>query len=485
MKVTQIMLTVLLLGGVVFSQSATDPILLTQKSAIETLAFRVGFDNESLDAYVMSTYGKHIYELTQSEGAALISAFQSSNPPKPKQIESAPMEAVMEDEPVLADILEVGMSKRFHLVDGNVIRGTIIHIESGVCQIETDDGLLNIPTGDILEEKARITKKDNTRYIGPVIRETPEEMVIRSKYGDVIISKKDIQSMDRFHGGKLVPWTEEKEKFYTGEAQLINVFLDPVAFTLSENTFYVSGLSLGYGFTDRFLLKTKFGSNFSGDLNVHPHFRFYHRQTGTKEVAVAWGAGFHRRYPFNTIVAKYSQAVIRKSDNMKLNEIDEDTLGVSDVMEDPDARGTFVEMYVVYSQRRSRESGRGKVGWSIGFETQMWPGYPALNPAYEWSSDAAFKVPFRTWMSFEYDLRKNLKFVGSIWADNGNKARNLDVVAEDYLADDTPFVFDSPKGTYSMFDFDFGFLYAVNESFRFGIHFQQPYIDFYWEFFEL
>ncbi len=471
----------LLLFCSITAQNVSDPILLSQKSAIETLAFRVGFTNESLDAHVVNVYGKHFYELSQAEGADLITIFQSSNPPKPGAMK-AESEVQIPPKLVLADILEAGMSKRFHLIDGNVIRGTILEIVEGICKIETDDGILNIPTVDILEEKAQITKKDNTRYIGPVIRETPEEIVLRSKYGDVIISKKDIQTMDRYHGGKLVPWTEEKEKFYTGEAQLINVFLDPVAFTLSENTFYVSGLSLGYGFTDRFMLKTRFGSNFSGDLNIHPHFRFYHRQTGTHEVAVAWGSSFHRRYPFNTFVAKYSQAIIRNSDKMALNEID--SVNVSDVMVDSEERGTYVDMYIVYSQRRSRESGRGKVGWSMGAKAQLWPGKPELDSAYAWSSETAFKIPFRLWMSFEYDLRKNLKFVGSIWADNGNKARNLDVVADDYLSDDTPFVFDSPKGTYSMFDFDFGFLYAVSETFRFGVHFQQPYLDFYWEFYE-
>ena len=29
---------------------------------------------------------------------------------------------------------------------------------------------------------------------------------------------------------------------------------------------------------------------------------------------------------------------------------------------------------------------------------------------------------------------------------------------------------------------DFGFIYAFNESFRFGMHFQQPFISFYWKF---
>ena len=35
-----------------------------------------------------------------------------------------------------------------------------------------------------------------------------------------------------------------------------------------------------------------------------------------------------------------------------------------------------------------------------------------------------------------------------------------------------------------MFDFDFGLLYAPTDNFRIGVHFQQPFIDFYWEFFE-
>ena len=46
------------------------------------------------------------------------------------------------------------------------------------------------------------------------------------------------------------------------------------------------------------------------------------------------------------------------------------------------------------------------------------------------------------------------------------------------------FSLDAPGGDVSMIDFDFGILYAVNESFRVGLHFQQPYIDFCWEFFE-
>ena len=90
-------------------------------------------------------------------------------------------------------------------------------------------------------------------------------------------------------------------------------------------------------------------------------------------------------------------------------------------------------------------------------------------------------MPFRTWLSLEYDLRKDLKFVGAAWVDNGYKTMAFGDTFEDYTDN---FALDSPGGEVSMIDFDFGILYAVNESFRIGLHFQQPYIDFYWEFFE-
>jgi len=71
-----------------------------------------------------------------------------------------------------------------------------------------------------------------------------------------------------------------------------------------------------------------------------------------------------------------------------------------------------------------------------------------------------------------------------MWVDNGHKFRTFDQVWSDY-AQDTPFILDSKSGEYRMVDFDFGFLYAVSETFRVGIHFQEPFLVFYWKFFEL
>ena len=103
-----------------------------------------------------------------------------------------------------------------------------------------------------------------------------------------------------------------------------------------------------------------------------------------------------------------------------------------------------------------------------------------------WSDDPKYKVPYRIWAGIEYDLRSDLKFLALAWIDNGYKTMNFDSIRRDYLGTEgsTMFSIDSPRGTPSLIDFDFGMQYAVSETFRFAIHFQQPYIDFYWEFFE-
>ncbi len=307
--------------------------------------------------------------------------------------------------------------------------------------------------------------------------------------------------MKRYHGGVLDRKTEERRKFYQGEAQLISVFMDPTAFPLAGNTFYLSGLSIGYGLTDRFMITTKFGANFSGDLNLHPRMRFYHKKSAEKEVAATWGLGLHRAYSVNSIVGKYSHAININHLNSdgKIDStvaLHETEYNIGDVVKKNQEDILYAEAYVVFSSRRVNTTGRGKVGWSAGAkvsnafvgrnewlkEAQIIDSTTSVN----WSDKGAYKLPFRCWVSLEYDLRKNLKFVGSAWVDNGFKTMDLDQTIDDYFGEDgTPsFSLDSPRGKVSMIDFDFGILYALNENFRVGVHFQQPYIDFYWEFFE-
>jgi hypothetical protein len=496
---------VLVIGLTAFAQE--EEILPAQAEAIRSLALEKGFTVQSLNEYLVQKWGTALYRMTRKNAAIVIGAFQSSTPPTPAEItpqatpkiepavqppqknEVAPplqprTTQEVKTQLLIAEYLEVGMSKRFHLVDGNIIQGTIVKIDAGVCDIETSDGVLKIPTKDILEETAEITKRDGSRYVGPVLRETIEEITLRSKYGDVVVSKKDIQDMNRFHGGKLVPWAEEKKTFYRGDVVLTDIFFDPTAFPLEPNTLYISALSLGYGFTDNFMVRTSFGNNFSGDLNLQPLVQLYSKRTGSSRIAAAVGADMYSHHDMTAVIAKYARYIKEDTPTGKsINEIDK--FPISNALAKSYKSTFYSEIYFVLSQRWSLESGRGEMGYHLGFRTNTLPFYrkDVLASGFKWTDEAIGKVPFRFWAAFEYDLTKNLKLAANVWADNGYRFRTLDQVLKDYLRD-TPFILDGLEGEYRTVDFDFGLLYAVNNSLRIGIHFKDPYLEIFWRILE-
>jgi hypothetical protein len=482
-------ITLMLFSAFLFAQDGA--ILPGQKSAIQSLSSAAGFSGADLNTYLVQNYGQTLGSLSRTQGASVIKEFQTGSASKP-------VAAKQEADLAVASILEVGMKKRFHFTDGSVRDGEILSIEDGTVAIKTASGTFNIPADQFLSETAEVKNKKGELFKGVVLGETAEEYIIRTSFGDAVVQKKDIQSMKRYHGGILDRQSEERRKFYQSEAQLLSVFMDPTAFPLTGNTFYASGLSVGYGLTDRFMVTTKFGSDFNGDLNLHPRMRFYHRKSAEKEVAAAWGLGIHRKYPSKSVIGKYSHAInITDSAGAitPLNEMTKDRVGdvdgltIDDVAVEDDGRRLYAETFLVFSSRRVNPTGRGKIGWTLGAKVSnafvgrgdIIKKATAGGDAIAWSKDSKYSVPFRTWLSLEYDLRKDLKFVGSAWVDNGYKTMAFGDTFDDYTDN---FSLDSPGGEVSMIDFDFGILYAVNDNFRIGLHFQQPYIDFYWEFFE-
>ena len=473
-------ITLILFSAFLLAQDGA--ILPGQKSAIQSLSTAAGFSSADLNTYLVQNYGQTLGSLSRTQGASVIKEFQNGSASKP-------VAAQQKEDLAVASILEVGMKKRFHFRDGSVRDGEIVSIEDGTVAIKTGSGTFNIPSDQFLSETAEIKNKKGELFKGVVLGETAEEYIIRTSFGDAVVQKKDIQSMKRYHGGILDRQSEERRKFYQSEAQLLSVFMDPTAFPLTGNTFYASGLSVGYGLTDRFMVTTKFGSDFNGDLNLHPRMRFYHRKSAEKEVAATWGVGIHRKYPSKSVIGKYSHAIniTRDRKDTPLNEMDGLTL--DSVASEDNGRRLYAEAFLVFSSRRVNPTGRGKIGWTLGAKVSnafvgrndIIKPVTAGGDAISWSTESKYSVPFRTWLSLEYDLRKDLKFVGSAWVDNGYKTLSFGDTFDDYTDN---FSLDSPGGEVSMIDFDFGILYAVNESFRVGLHFQQPYIDFYWEFFE-
>jgi len=397
---------------------------------------------------------------------------------QPVKAQTGPSDARRVEAALKPASIEAGMSRVFHLRDGNVISGTITSVEKdSTALIQTADGILRVPSWQILDEMVDVVKQDNTRFVGPVLSEDDYSISIKTPYGVVVILKADIQSMDRYYGDQKVSWEEEKQRFYPAE-ELIDVLNDPTAFPLQPHTVYLSGLSLGYGFTEDFMLRTRFGDDFVADLNLNPLFRFFRRTTGTSETSIALGINLFSRHLMRKEGNRYSQWITDTSTGNHLDQ--EGAVSMDSVLVQPDKKEFFWETYLVLSRRQSLPSGRGKWGWHLGVKTNaLVLGKPELASGYEWDRDFAF--PYRAWVGMDYDLTKRLKFLIEVFADNGHKFINVGDTFESYFSDDTPFSVETQTGDYQPLDLDFGFVYALNDALRLGVHFQSPYLVLYWK----
>ncbi|MBM3326954.1 MAG: hypothetical protein FJY65_08255 [Calditrichaeota bacterium] len=377
-------------------------------------------------------------------------------------------------------VMEVGMSRSFHLQDGNIVTGTVVElVGDSLALIESVDGKLSIPMDHILPEMIDLRKQDGTRFTGPVLSEDDYAISIKTPYGVVVVLKRDIVNMDRYFGDRKVAWQEEKKRFHSAE-ELTDIFLDPTAFPLQPWTFYMSGLSLGYGFTENFMLRTQFGHNFTGDMNLHPLFRFYHRQKGTSDLSMALGLQMFNHHPLKREAVRYSYWLVNPRGG-RLSE--SDYTDVENLLLKPDEKVFFCKAYLVLSNRQSLPSGRGKWGWHLGAMTNSLAlSKPELAPNCGYAWDDKFEIPYRIWAAMDYDLSKRLKFMIEVFADNGHKFITLEKTAQSYFDfDGTPFSIDTQKGDYQPVDLDFGFLWSISEAFRLGLHFQSSYLTFYWK----
>ena len=229
MKTVKLIL-LLMLTDMVVAQDGS--ILPGQKKAIMTMAQSRGYSTEQWNSYLIQEYGKGMDDLSRNEGAEIIMAFQSET----IEIRSMPVKKVGLE---TASLLEPGMKKLFHFQDGTIRNGEILSIEDDLVALRTTSGTFKIPSDQFLSETADITNKRGELFKGIVLGETIEEFIIRTSYGDAIIQKRDIRTMKRYHGGVLDKKSEDRRKFYQGEAQLLNIFMDPTAFPLIGNTFYL------------------------------------------------------------------------------------------------------------------------------------------------------------------------------------------------------------------------------------------------------
>ena len=318
--------------------------------------------------------------------------------------------------------------------------------------------------------------------------------------------------------------------FALGEEQLIDLFFDPTGYTLAQSTLYLSGLSFGFGVTDNFHITTKWGGFFWGDMNLRPKFKVFEIGNWQNQHALSIGAHYHTRWKPNKYEWKsgsvqvieftgvyddygdsicpgdggdycWKQTAKAKTDekywggyypigeepnhsSIKYNYPDEYDSTAIDTYYDHepyqynsydynegDSYLEMLELFGAYTYSKARPGLKGRISHTLGGNMQ----YVTLN------NEAT--ILYRAYYGFDLDINAKLKMIGELFYDPNylelwQKWEN-DVYywsINDYSENPV-----SEKGDYSPIHLDFGFIYALNESFRFGLHFQEPFVAFYWK----
>jgi hypothetical protein len=109
------------------------------------------------------------------------------------------------------------------------------------------------------------------------------------------------------------------------------------------------------------------------------------------------------------------------------------------------------EVFGAFTVSNLKKSGQGRINHTVGASITSYPGYDLMPRAY---------------YAVSADARRSLKLIFEVFYDP-YWASMLEMIEDEDISD---------------IDFDFGFIYAYNEKFRIGIHFQRPFIAFYYKF---
>ena len=354
--------------------------------------------------------------------------------------------------------------KTFHLKSGDTVSGSVKSETDSTYTVVTSFGEIIISKNDIKPEEAFIFLKSGDKLRGIIISESNEGVTVKAQFGEVFISQDkieriDFKSMGSVRRGFSRPGQSEEGRWYYGDERLIDIYFDPTGYTLGDNVLYLSGLSWGYGLSERVHITSKWGGYFFGDLNFRPKFMLF--KSGDLKSEKAMSVGFH--YHMRGLPNKYE---LKDSENYDINWDSGDTTWYGNQEEwvrvgskyedgyyDSDLFGEEMwwEFFGAYTVSNLKESGQGRINHTVGASLTSYPGYNLMPRAY---------------YAVSADARRRLKLIFEVfwdpyWTNMLEFNDNLNI---------------------SDIDFDFGFIYAYSEQFRIGIHFQRPFIAFYYKF---
>lgn len=408
----------------------------------------------------------------------------------------------------LAALIGISLAQEeqeFELKDGTKLKGIVLEETDDVIKLATGFGTIELKKENIVSKSYKVILNSGEEFVGKKQSESDDVLILKTSIGEINIQKMDIVSIEevgatsksqptqynRRRGGLLglfdFAGSSRDVDFSLGEEQLIDLFFDPTGYTLDQSTLYLSGLSFGFGVTDKLQITTKWGGFFWGNMNFRPKFKVFEKGNWQKQQALSVGAHYHSRWWPNRYEwksgsvqvdgqEKYWGGFYNIGENPEYNYEDSGSYWDNDCcIERVDEQDEFyiemVEIFGAYTSSSARPGLKGRTSHTIGGNVQYV------------ISGSEMTAYYRAYYGLDIDINPKLKMIGEVFYDPNylelwQKAEyDFDYWDSDELSD-TPI---EKPDDFNPIHLDFGFMYAVSESFRFGIHFQQPFVAFYWK----
>jgi len=384
-----------------------------------------------------------------------------------------------------------------YLKNGDKITGTIIetNAQTGDIIVETKYGKLTVKPENILEEVVSIELATGDKLKGRILSKNDKTTDLLTEYGLLKINNTDIVAIEYELQDKGRKIAAKTEKFAQSNERQIDVFYDPTGYTLKKGELYISGLSWGFGITDKFQVTSKWSGYIVGNFNIRPKLQLFRFGTLEKEHTFSIGGHIHSRnnpdkYEWIEKDYLFKKGYYDASNNYQWTSVGSDTMvyygaynkiGTRITVEDEEMRfniesneienpwinsvepdySPYYEVFAAYTFSKARKGNTGQISHTLGAVISKHPDKDELM--------------YKAYYAGGIDVRKNLILNYEIYYDPyyvewWNRADGIFGIFTENLSTVKP-----NKHYISPVHFDIGFIYAVTDWLRFGIHFQ-PYI---------
>ena len=368
-------------------------------------------------------------------------------------------------------------TKTITLKSGDKITGTVVsETDTSITIINPLMGQMVINKSDLKERVITVTLTSGDKIGGTLVSRSAKELVVATAFGNVSIPADQIETIDEAEasvptvrytpfGTAVVSRSTGSDEWFFSKERLMDVWFDPTGYVIGKNKLYMSGLSWGFGLTDKMQITSRWTNYFWQDFNLRPKMTLFKKGTIESETSAAAGFHLHTRglpgkykwvddahreydYDYNSGEENsyYRGGYVRLGATKDEDGWYDDFPGNGDQM--------WFEMFGAYTVSKLRSGGDGRMNTTFGASAVMYPG-----------EDIAPRI----FAAFDTDVTQNVKVMAEIFYDA-------------YYPEIQDF--DSDSKMTSSLHFDIGFLtnrISFSEDFWLGFHFQRPFVSFYWK----